>query len=80
MSVGNKSYIFDIQNSIFTTPEVDPAYQPPPSKILLNFVPKALLKALPMKYKSYKVNYTISNDTSIYCVSAIICAKYRAWY
>jgi hypothetical protein len=53
---------------------------PPPLKSVLNFVPMALLQPLTMKYMAYKVNYTISNDISIYCVSAVICAKYMAWY
>jgi hypothetical protein len=44
MIVGNKSYISDIQNSIFSTLEVDAACHPP--KKSANFVPVALLKSI----------------------------------
>jgi hypothetical protein len=47
-----------------------------PPECLFNFVTMPRLKALTMKHKSYKENYTISSDIYNYCVSAIICATY----
>jgi hypothetical protein len=78
MTVGNKAYIFDIHNSIFSTLKVDAACHPP--KHQFNFVPMPQLKAFTMKYKSCKENYTVSNDIGIYSVSTIMFATYRAWY
>jgi hypothetical protein len=47
MTVGNKAYIPDIHNSIFSTMEVDAACHP--SKCLFNFVPMPHSKAFTMK-------------------------------
>jgi hypothetical protein len=47
MIVGNKSYISDIQNSIFSSLEADAACHHP--KCLVNFVPVPHLKAFTME-------------------------------
>jgi hypothetical protein len=60
MTAGNKPYIFDNQNSIFSTLEADAACHP--QKYQFNCVPTPHLEAFTMKYKSYKENYTVFSD------------------
>jgi hypothetical protein len=62
MAVGNKAFIFDIHNSIFSTLEEDTASHPP--KMSVQFCPNAMLKSIYNKVQVLQKNYKISITTA----------------
>jgi hypothetical protein len=62
MTAGNKAYIFDIHNSIFSTLEEDTACNP--HKMSVQFCPNTMLKSIYNKVQVLQKNYKISVTTA----------------